>query len=55
LTVPGLEIRSLGFQPVASRYTDCVIPAHEVLSAYTLHILCNSHQKVTRKHYCRVV
>jgi hypothetical protein len=27
LTLPGLELRSLLVQPVASRYTDCAIPA----------------------------
>jgi hypothetical protein len=27
LNLPGLELRPLGRQPVASRYTDCTIPA----------------------------
>jgi hypothetical protein len=27
LTLPGLELRPLALQPVASRYTDCAIPA----------------------------
>jgi hypothetical protein len=42
LTLPGLELPSL-VQPVASRYTDCAIPAHvcKVLPEYTA-----SHSKV---------
>jgi hypothetical protein len=29
LTLPGLELRPSVAKPVANRYTDCPIPAHE--------------------------
>jgi hypothetical protein len=31
LTLPGLELRPLGRPAVASRYTDCAIPAPDIL------------------------
>jgi hypothetical protein len=33
-TLPGLKLRPLGFQPVASRYTDCATVTHNIRSFY---------------------
>jgi hypothetical protein len=42
LTLPGLELRPLGRPAVASRYTDCAIPApKEIRTSENMHKMGN--------------
>jgi hypothetical protein len=54
LTLPGFELDPLVVQPVASRYTDCAIPALEILRTVSVTGIYCSSDFATRVRTWRV-